>query len=521
MECKEVENYLEKSGCSFLENSQLLYPDIINNNTQNDNINTQQFQNYLCNYHKISKNKDNYNKQYHFDFSNDKIEEQNSTEKEEKNSENKNKNSQNLLNYLLSNLFEIMYGENKEKILNDLSSDVKIKKESFFLTKDTYIGFKNELGDNSCYVKVVLHLLKNMLDINNILIDIAQIESIKKENHIRYEDNKQNENKENELLSNLGEILNIYESYKKSKKLCKTVQLLNTLKFRQSLSECSNHIFELNRIADPVELLLFILDILNKSYKQQIHYNFYLNLIAQNNCVKKCKSSMKVRFDKDNFSYHIYITELLNYIKSNKKSFKEKCQNLFELSLESYKNEINICDKCSVSYEKYLICYSIPKYLLINCVWGVPLPEKKDILDFLFLLSVEENLNNLFVCNKSKENTKYFLSGIILYSYSMCHYTVIIYNKKSKVFVLHNDDIIIEYQTLFDCFEQILIDNINLYDNDKAYFYPTMLFYTKENIYDKDDIENNELNEFKYVLMLNKMEECQNHYYKKHNIKEI
>ena len=93
---------------------------------------------------------------------------------------------------------------------------------------------------------------------------------------------------------------------------------------------------------------------------------------------------MKVRFDKDNFSYHIYITELLNYIKSNKKSFKEKCQNLFELSLESYKNEINICDKCSVSYEKYLICYTVPKYLLINCVWGVPLPENKTFWIFYF-----------------------------------------------------------------------------------------------------------------------------------------
>ena len=84
MECREVENYLEKSGCSFLENSQLLYPDIINNNnTQNNNIDIQKFQNYLCNYQTISKNKNNFNKKYHFNFSNDKIEEQNSIEKEE------------------------------------------------------------------------------------------------------------------------------------------------------------------------------------------------------------------------------------------------------------------------------------------------------------------------------------------------------------------------------------------------------------------------------------------------------
>jgi len=124
-------------------------------------------------------------------------------------------------------------------------------------------------------------------------------------------------------LSNLREILNIYELNKNSKKICKKVQIYNKINFRQSLSECTNQTFEFNHIADPAESLLYILDILNKSYKQQIHNNFYFNLIAQNNCVKKCKSSMKVRFDKNNFSYHIYTTELLNYIKSKKKVSKK------------------------------------------------------------------------------------------------------------------------------------------------------------------------------------------------------
>ena len=106
---------------------------------------------------------------------------------------------------------------------------------------------------------------------------------------------------------------------------------------------------------------------------------------------------------------------------------------------------------------------------------------------------------------------------MILYSYSLCHYTVILYNKKNKVFVLHDDKIIIEYKTLFDCFSFILIDNIDIYDNNKAFFYPTMLLYTKETIYDKNDVKLNELNEFKFVQMLNKIEECQNKYNKKHS----
>ena len=116
MEWRDLENYLEKSGCSFLENLQLLYPEIINNNTQNNNIDIQKFQNYLYNYQAISKDKNNFNKKYHFNFSNDKIEEQNSNEKEEKANENKNKNSDNFLNYFLSNFIQIMYSsENKLK----------------------------------------------------------------------------------------------------------------------------------------------------------------------------------------------------------------------------------------------------------------------------------------------------------------------------------------------------------------------------------------------------------------------
>ena len=524
MECKEIDknNYLENSGCSILENSQLLYPNKIND-TQNI-LEAQKFHNHLRNYHNVLNNRNNFNQKYHFDFSDDKLEEQNSEKEEEKEKKkNIDNNKENFVKYLLFNLFDIMDNIKNKEELNDISNDIKIKKESFFLTKSSYIGFKNECGDNSCYVNVVIHLLFNIIDIKNILIDIAEIESLKKDNPQNFEINISNNNNiinEEELLSNLGQILNLYGIYKNSNKLIKKVTLLDSLDFRLSLDKCSNQIFKLKQIADPVELLLYILDILNKSYKQQIHNNFYLNLIAQNNCVKKCNSSRKVRFDKDNFSYHIYITELLNYIKTSKKSFKEKCQNLFELALDSYKNEISICDKCSVSYEKYLICYSIPKYLLLNLVWSNPFPEKKDVLDFLFLLSVSEDLKNLFICDNSKENTKYFLVGIILYSFSLCHYTVIIYDKKNKVFVFYDDEIIIEYQNLFECFSQILVDNIQLYDNDKAYFYPTMLLYTRENIYNKDDIEKNVLNEFKYVLMLNKMEECLNNYYKKHNIKE-
>ena len=60
MECKEIDknNYLENSGCSILENSQLLYPNKIND-TQNI-LEAQKFHNHLRNYHNVINNRNNF-----------------------------------------------------------------------------------------------------------------------------------------------------------------------------------------------------------------------------------------------------------------------------------------------------------------------------------------------------------------------------------------------------------------------------------------------------------------------------
>ena len=47
-----------------------------------------------------------------------------------------------------------------------------------------------------------------------------------------------------------------------------------------------------------------------------------------------------------------------------------------------------------------------------------------------------------------------------------------------------------------------------------------MLFYSNEPIYDKKDIELNSLNDYKYVEMLNKIEENQKNYIKRHTLTE-
>ena len=550
MDSNKDKNKLEKSSYSILENSQFLYSVPT---SQSFNINQQNFQQQLHSY----QNQNNQNQKYHFEYSG-QPKENNSSLKKSFDDDNINNitfggpnNSillGNSLNIPLSktqiikptppNVLERSQLINQKGIsldksallnssLQDLSSSMIIKKKNKFVTKSPYVGFVNNYGDNSCYVNVVLHLLNNITDIKNILKDIYQIEEMKKENE---KDNLYNNPtntgntsdtpEREELLSNFGEILNEYELFLDKSNSVKQVTILNTTKLRQSLDKYSNGIFTLNYVADPVELLLYLLDILNINYTNQVHNNFYLDLVDRINCAKRCSSSMRVRFDKDNFSYHIYVDELLNFIRNEGIKFKDSKGNLFELTMSLFKDEIKVCDKCSLLFEKYLFCFTTPKYLLLNCVWKNQVPEQKDILDFLFLLCVEEDLKRLFICNNPKSSTIYHLQGMILYSYSLCHYMILLYNKKDKVFVFHNDDIVIEYKTLYECFSQILIDNINLYDNDKAYFYPTMLFYTNENIYDNNDITKNDLSDYKYVEMLNKIEENKNNYIKRHTLTE-
>ena len=277
----EDEKILEKSGCSYLENSQYLFPDMFNQTTDLD---VKIFQYHLKNYNKINKSS-NYNQIHHFEYTGQINEENINQEEPNINKETKSdKKAQSVNNFLDDFFYSYFILDSKEfnkKFLKEFSKNIEIEKKNIFLTKSSYVGFMNNYGENSCYVNVVLHLLNNITDVNNILKDIAKIEKIKKHNLEIPQLNDKNNNKisEEELLSNIGDILSTYDYTVDKKDKKQTVTNLNTFLLRKNLDEYSNHIFKFNTVADPIELLLYILDILNKHYKQQIHNNFYLNLI--------------------------------------------------------------------------------------------------------------------------------------------------------------------------------------------------------------------------------------------------
>ena len=472
--------------------------------------------------------------------------------------------------------------DNKSKSdINDLINQMLSQKETKLLTDSQYISFDNFIGDNSCYVNVIMHFLYLFPCVNDFLIKKYQehLKQIEKEKETQKEKEKEKETqkeqesgkekekesqkdtpidlkneesepqskkepviqtpneiitkkpensiksldkkkkKENDLnnfLFNLGKILNSYQNILSKNDPKNNITNLNTFELRKSLSICSDNKFKLNSISDPVEFLIYILDIINKENSEEIHLYFHLKLIEEVRCINFCPFKSNRKYDKDNFIYQIYVEEIFNYIKNQKLSFDDFKENLFMLSYYSIQNEMNTCQKCNSIKNKILICNNedgSPKFLLVNCVWNNVKPDLKEVIKFLYFISLIEQLDNLFICPSKNEKSNYYLNGIIFYSFTLCHYINLIFNLQKNVFTLYNDTGIMEFENMNEVYNYITKGQLK--KNNKAYFYPVLLVYGKENIYDeKILLKLKRTNKISYELLL---EECDKLVFKVNN----
>ena len=444
---------------------------------------------------------------------------------------------------------------NDDKI-NEYINEVLVNKNSKLLTDSQYVSLENNIGENSCFVNVIIHFLYIFPCVNDYLI--KKYNEKVNENNKKEQKNKNNENKEvkeqkenkeniqnqkneiinvksNEIKNNkknelkkeddynqflffLGETLNEYQNILSSNDNKNKIIKLKTIKLRKSLSEYSNNLFKLNNISDPIEFLIYILDLINKKNSEEIHKYFHLKLIEEIRCSNFCSNKSNKKYDKDNFIYQIYIEDIFNYIKNAKINFEEYKQNLFMLSYYSTQNEFIKCEKCKSTMNKTIICNNepdLPKILLINCVWNNAKPDLEEVINLLFLISFKEDLDNLFICPNQNHKNDYYLMGIIFYSYTLCHYINMIFNVQKNVFTLYNDEAIIEFNTILELYNYLTVEQLKT--NSKAFFYPVLLVYGKENIYDAyilSIIEKIDINNYKKLV-----EECNNEI-KKNKVKE-
>ena len=488
---------------------------------------------------KYSKNKNNKKKIQKISLNSDENEcDKNKIYDEKKDIEKKDEEVMEVINLDSNNNVEEL-SQSLENLLLDkeFAEPVKVKKENKLITNYHYATFKNSYGENTCYINVILHLLYKIDELAEFLIYIYQIDESNKssenndkniddKNNNNESDNKDNNNEINEFLISIGNIINKYdeiikendvnnkrERYNKNKKSKedkdKQVTVIDTLKMRKILEKLSNNKFQLNTIADPVELFTFILDILNENLKGDTHKSFYLELIDEYNCGKNGCNQIQNKYDKDNFMYHIYIDDILKYIQTDNKKVKYFKHKLFEFSYNSFKIEnAKICGKCNNVMDHRLICKNCPDYILINCVWKESNPILDDVMTIFYLMSLRDDISNLFVYPNNKHNKRnnYYLYGFILYSFTLSHYIICTYNYEKEVFVLRDDEVVKEYNKLYNLIIDITVEVLKT--NGKAFFYPVMLIYTKEELYTYEKIKINTLYDYGYQNIINKCSEA-------------
>ena len=485
----------------------------------------------------------------------EKVGANNNGEKNGPKDSNKNEKDKNIINK-----------PNKNDDYNEYINDILSSKKTKLLTNYQYVSLENKIGENSCFVNVIIHFLYLFPCVNDYLIrryqkemekiekETKKKEENKKEKEKNIENSEQNkdgqkdedrnqnqinepknttkpkekkEQKENnndndismtgssskdknptpkdpkekktktpkkkgdseQFLFQLGKILNEYQNVLSTIDNKNNVTKLNSINLRKSLSISSNNTFKLNSVSDPIEFLIYILDLINTKNSEEIHIYFHLKLIEEKRCTSFCPCKSNKQYDKDNFIYQIYVEEIFDYMKSHKFDFDEYKEKLFMLSYYSLQNNIIKCEKCNSPMNKTIICNNeqgSPKFLLINCVWNNFKPEIQDVITFLSLISLIEELDNLFICPNKTDKDNYYLMGIIFYSFTLCHYINMIFNIQENVFTLYNDEGIIEFRNLIDLYRYLTLEQIK--NNNQAYFYPVLLVYGKENIYDENKL---------------------------------
>lgn len=361
-------------------------------------------------------------------------------------------------------------------LYNNISFVEKIKENSMH-----YVGFENKYGENSCYINVILHFLYIFPSVNEFLIKFYKT---KLDNFINTINNDINsKNNIDYFLFTLGKTLFEYQKIL-SNYNNKDVTILNTSELRQCLQLISNNYFPLNKVGDPVEFLTSLLNEINKYNNLEIHNDFFINLIEEKKCNSCLNKNEIKKYDENNFIYYVSINEIIQNINKENINFENYSHQLFKFSQINTSKCESKCKQCGNTLKNQIkfINETFPTYLLLNCVWNKRKPELNDVIKFLYLLSLEDNITNLFFCEiKNKEIGLYNLLGMILYSPALSHYINVIFNFEKNIFVMYDDDKIKEIPTIHDVYKEMTSEQIK--KNPERYYYPVLLIYYKEIIY--------------------------------------
>lgn len=184
--------------------------------------------------------------------------------------------------------------------------------DTLSLNKPLGAPIRNEIGEQNCYVNVIIHTIFNIKEMREYFLT----EEIENEDR----------------LSILFEMKMIIEKYHDLVSIaCKTPEtfkFIDPIDFRRELDNLfrEEKKFRMKSMGDPVDLFFVILNSFH-SYRSSslkyihetpcnppclAHSLFWINLLEQNECERCGATSEVLQYDYNYFIYEVYVKELLN-----------------------------------------------------------------------------------------------------------------------------------------------------------------------------------------------------------------
>ena len=389
-------------------------------------------------------------------------------------------------NNLENNNLNLEQQKKDDKIINENPKTSRSKSVSKREEELLYVPLINPLQHNACYIHTSLHILFYCFDLSNYIIQLNNSNSIN-----------------NNIVKSLIKMFVMYSKKSKEKTSISEeyrylYNSIDTFNFRYELSEYSK-IFLMYKMGDPIELIIYLLENCSKINSDLIHKLFYIDISEKYFCLKD-KSIKEIKYDKDNFVREIYIEEILNFSNISQLSFDDFNNHLFTIFKDVSYQHVKKCDKCNLVMEKRTICNYLPKYFIINCVWGNKNPNKEDIINFYSMIQFNFNSIEMYDINTYKF---YSFFGMILYCYYMCHYINFIYDEKKDIFILFSDELIMKFKTYNELINYLTGKD----ENDKYIFYPVLIIYYEIPV---KSIKGNNLDKEYYKKLMKKISKTNN-----------
>ena len=368
--------------------------------------------------------------------------------------------------------------------------------------------FKNDIGEQNCFVNVIIHALHYTFPIQF---------------YFETEDISDNENFN--LLVELSTILERYRQLTSRiyfHKIPKGTRFCNVLNIRGELDYMfeDKNILKLGDMGEPSDVFYIFLNAIHCYYTKEgsllneqkeeckelhcpSHSTYYINLASQLECINCNIKNDLLKYPPNNYMYDINISIIISQLE-NMQYFDEFYCKLFEFEKKNYSCHINDidgqvnCECAEQLIQKNIILIKANRYLCFTLSWDTLNPKIVDICKVFYTIPQLFSNEEIFTVYDPNSIQNYFLFGLVCYAnnHNICFFLNVDSKDDINVYwILNNDMTNVKLKSYKDVLNYCI----------KNHYFPKMIFYQ---IKDKEnskfhDLINQKFEDGDYYKMYN------------------